>query len=158
MKKIAFMILTATLIVFGCSKSDDFPEENQNQLKSAETRTYEWTQMTPYSTDLICDGELVDYVEGKISTHWRLHYENDHAKWAIITCNGELTSDNGEVLTIKESDKFDVDENWNWVNYTVRFNIKGDKGSHYIGSGYVDTSVTPWQLVIEKTVCPPESE
>jgi hypothetical protein len=158
MKALISLLICILFIAVSCSKSDDFPEENQIQLKSAETRTYQWTQMTPYSTDLICDGELIDYVEGDISTHWRVHYENDHAKWAIISCNGELTSDNGEVLTIKESDKFDVDENWNWVNFTVRFNIKGDKGSHYIGSGYVDFSVTPPILVIEKTVCPPESK
>jgi len=152
-KTIYFILMGAFLILSGCSKSDDIiPEDNllESQLKSANTNTIQdkWT-ITNYYTALICDGEVVDYVEGSIDGHFRVHMKDGIPEFAIVNYSGILVSGNGEVLTVKESLKI----NFETYVQTVRWNIKGDNGSHYIGSGYLYWNT--WDLVAEKTVCPP---
>jgi len=156
MKKIAFIVLGLSLFMIGCTdKVDMYETDADGVLKSAETRTYQ-AKFTEdgYLTPLICDGEVVDNVSGYISSHWRVHYKDGVREWIIINFSGVLTSSNGEMLTIRETDKIKYEEGMDPI-YTVRWNIMGEDGSHYIGSGYVDW--TTWDVVAEKTVCPPEN-
>ncbi|WP_147384131.1 hypothetical protein [Maribellus luteus] len=156
MKKIAFIVWGLSLLMMGCTKEDMYENEADAVLKSAETKTYQ-AKFTDdsYFTPLFCEGEIVDYVSGYISAHWRVHYKNGVRQWILINFSGTLTSANGEVLTIRESDKILFEEGMD-PTYSVRWNIMGEDGSHYIGSGYVDW--TTWDVVPEMTVCPPENQ
>jgi len=156
MKKIALLVLGLSFLMMGCTKDDLYEEDSGVLLKSAETKSYQ-AKFTEdgYLTPLFCDGEMVDYVSGNISSHWRVHYKDGVREWIIINFSGTLTSTNGEVLTIRETDKIDFEEGMDPI-YLIRWNIMGQDGSHYIGSGYVDW--TTWDVVPEMTVCPPENQ
>lgn len=161
MKKIAFIFLSLILISLGCTEPDDLYEDNMSepQLKSAETRTYQWVSESGYYTPLLCDGLEVGFLTGYLHAHWRVHYKDGLPVWAIINFNGTLTNQDGTVTyTIKETDKFDVIPGVNWINYVVRWNIKGSDGSHYVGSGMVDTEDPYWPIIPMKSLCPPSND
>ena len=150
MKKTIYLILVAFLMVMGCSKSDDvsvvIPDENQ--LKSALTKTISYDYSGLYYVDLIC-GELQEgYLLGVVKWHVKEHYEKDILIWSIYTPSGSLTNEStGEVFIIKESDKLSASE------FTFHCKLLGNQGSHYIlsGSGLL---VPPWTVTIDKAVCP----
>ncbi len=156
MKKLFLLCLSLLVLSIACNKENDLTSSpDESALKSADTKTYQWKTESGYFTPLICDGEEVDYLEGNIAAHWRWNIQDGENKWILITFMGELTSTSGETFTIMEQDKIRFMEG-SYEHYAVRWNIKGDWGNHYIGMGYVDLDT--WEVVPEKSMCPPNHE
>ncbi|WP_163711965.1 hypothetical protein [Mangrovibacterium lignilyticum] len=153
MKKILVLLLGFIFIAVGCNKNDDFVNDaTQSTLKSADTKTYQWKTESGYFTPLICDGEMIDYLEGDITAHFRWHILANEDKWVLVNFEGELTSQmTGETFKIKEKDRIKFEEGM-MDNYTIHWNIMGDMGNHYVGSGYV--ALDTWEVVAEKSLCP----
>lgn len=113
--------------------------------------TSDWT-MSAFWSPVFCDGEMVDLLQGgEIRVHIVTHsnyYQTDI--YQNIQIKGKVTSDvTGEVFTIRETDKvFKEDGIW---YYTWKYNLKGNKGTHYIG-----TLTQPYfggPIEVGKTVC-----
>ena len=159
MKKIAFIILGTTLILLGCSKTDDLPVgiDEELQLKSADSRTvnYYWPSAGFY-TPIYCDGVIIDYLYGNPETlhsHGVFHLVDDVAKWAHImvkgTVIGELT---GEVYKINELNKLVFDENEDIINFTCRTHAKGNMGTNVI-MFFTILDFEAGDLDLEKAIC-----
>jgi len=105
-----------------------------------------------YISPLTCGGVQVDKIEGDVEWHVVDHYENGKLEWSIYTPSGSLTSEQGEVFEIHESDKI----MWSKGIYTFHANLIGNQGSHYILSGHADFAT--WEIVFDKVVCPNGTE
>lgn len=158
MKKTIYLILVAFLMVLGCSKVDDIsvvnPDENQLESGSVE-RNYPMETTGVFIIPVICDGVEIDRLTGKLDIWCRMFGYYDSAgkfigQWRVQTFEGTLTSTSGsgEVFNVKGSRKID---NIN-TEFTLRANIKGDQGSHYILSGSSDI-LPPNGLIIDKATC-----
>ncbi len=146
MKKIAFLFLAFIFISMGCTKSDDFPEQNMpdNELKSAEKgKGYtEQFYFNPgdgqYWLPVICDGVEVDYLGGagsNLSVHGILHFKDGEYQWGKWLVKGTIMSQStGEIFKIHETNKGYLDDEGS--DYLIsRTNAVGDQGTHYIFSG-----------------------
>ena len=158
MKNIVFFFLSAFLLFLGCSKSDEIAvNPNENQLKSGIIeRNYPMETTGTFIIPVICDGVEIDRLTGKLDIWCRMFGYYDSAgkfigQWRVQTFEGTLTSTSGsgEVFYVKGSRKID---NIN-TEFSLRANIKGNKGSHYILSGSSDT-LPPGGLIIDKATCP----
>ena len=101
--------------------------------------------------DLWCGDKIVDHIRGTMYYHCVMQYdENDVLLFMNMTYNGFLTSDNtGEVFKYKEITTFDLSKSD--MNSNFHFNVKGDKGSHFIVFGkYLNED--PW-IIIDKAKC-----
>ena len=159
MKKIAFIILAATLILMGCSKNDDFPEGNNDdlQLKSADSRTVN-SRTTGYGEmPLICEGEEIEPIEGPFDSHWVDHYKNCELQWTIYSSRGTVTSSSGENFIVQDAGKFDKSKKGPYMWHS---NARGDQGTHLILSGIVTFTVIDEDVVYdidwEKAMCVPD--
>lgn len=161
MKKIAFFILAASLIVLGCSKTDDFPVENDEeiQLKSADTKTVT-SRTTGYGEmPLTCDGVVIDYIIGSFDYHWVDHYKNGELQWTIYSSKGTVTSSSGENFIVQDAGKFNKSSKGPYLWHS---NARGDKGTHLILSGVVtftviseDPPVVEYNVEWSKAMCVP---
>jgi hypothetical protein len=164
MKKIAFIILTVTLIVLGCSKTDDLPVGNDEelQLKSADSRTvnYYWGSAGFY-TPVYCEGVIIDYLYGNPETlhsHGVYHLVDDVAKWANIIVKGTVKSEStGEIFKINEVNKLVFDENEDIISHTCRTHAKGDKGTNVI-MFFTVIDFNAGEMVLEKAICAPNKK
>ncbi|RKD90002.1 hypothetical protein [Mangrovibacterium diazotrophicum] len=157
MKKITLLILSLFLVAVACNEADDFVNDSstQAQEKSAYTKTYQWKTGEGYFIPLMCDGETVDVLNGSLMAHYRWHVMNGQTQMVLVRFSGELTSEaTGETFVINESDKIRYEEGA-MMHYSFSWNVRGNWGSHYIGSGYLDLNT--WEVVPEKTVCPPSN-
>jgi len=161
MKKTFYLSLLAILFLGGCSKSDEFAvNPNENQLKSGIIeRNYPMETTGKFIIPVICDGVEIDRLTGTLDIWCRMfgYYDSTGkfiGQWRVQTFEGTLTSTSGsgEVFDVKGSRKID---NIN-TEFTLRANIKGDKGSHYILSGSSDT-LPPGGLIIDKATCPQQA-
>jgi|LGVF01.2.fsa_nt_gb hypothetical protein len=165
MRKVGYLLLGLFLIFgLGCTKSNDLLKdvETENQFKSAETRSGNWKGVDFYAIPLYCDDQVVDYLSGDLESHWIWHVEDGKYVWLKIIWNGTLTSEfTGEIFKVKEFNKLQNIEGavywWQLESYDLHYNIKGDMGSHYIGSGYVDIE-NGWALVLDRVNCPPNKK
>ena len=69
MKKIALLFTAFILIFSGCEKTDDLTDQQMpdRQLKSGDNKTinsYFSPNAMDYFTPIICEGEVVDFLEG----------------------------------------------------------------------------------------------
>ena len=100
-----------------------------------------------FYTDMACDGQWVDYVEGTVYWHVVDHYKNGIWVKTIMEGKGVLTSTfTGETFTICELDKINSDP----YTWTVNTYLKGDQGNHYMISWLFDGS--EWHVT--KYGCP----
>lgn len=162
MKKTIYLILVAFLILLGCTKNDDVLVANPDeyQLKSGTVeRNYPMETTGVFIIPVICDGVEIDLLTGKLDIWCRMfgYYDSSGkfiGQWRVQTFEGILTSTSGsgEVFNVKGSRKID---NIN-TEFTLRANIIGNKGSHYILSGSSDT-LPPGGLIIEKATCPQQA-
>ena len=152
MKRIIYLSMAAFLIVLGCSKSDDFAvNPDENQLKSASVNgSVSWYVSSGYYIDLVCNDVQVGYVFGwPIEWHIIDHYNNGELEWTMYKTNGSLTNKStGEVFKIQESDKLI----WSQGDYTFHANLTGNQGSHYILSGHFDPIT--FEVFVDKATCP----
>jgi len=158
MKKTIYLSLVVFLFILGCSKSDDSSiNQDENLLKSGIVeRNYPMVTTGIIYIPVICDGGEIDKLKGSLDIFCRMFGYYDaagkfHGEWKVQTFEGNLTSTNGsgEVFAVKGSRKIDVIN----TDYTLRANIKGDKGTHYILSGFSNT-LSPTDLIIERATCP----
>ena len=106
-----------------------------------------------YWNPCFCDGEQVDYVIGTAEGHCVFHYDNDgNLVWGNYKVRGEGTNEDGETFKIKEKDKFDFVSGI----MTFHYNLKGDEGTHYIGSASWDVYNDPngENIVVHNSSCP----
>ncbi|PTN09256.1 hypothetical protein [Mangrovibacterium marinum] len=149
------LLLIAGLLFFAIACNEPYEYLDEAQEKSASTKTYQWKAETACFMPLICDGEEIDILEGNLMAHYRWHVQKGEYKWIILNFSGELTSEaTGETFEILEVDKIEFQDGA-YGQYDLMWNVRGDKGSHYIGSGYVD--LVTWEVIAEKTVCPPSN-
>jgi len=159
MKKIVFLILALTLIFLGCTKNEDFPMGNDEelQLKSADSRTvnYYWPSAGFY-TPVYCDGVIIDYLYGNpetLQSHGVYHLVDDVAKWANIIVKGTVKSEStGEVFKINEVNKLVFDENEDIINFTCRTHAKGNMGTNVI-MFFTVVDLQAHEMVLEKAIC-----
>ncbi len=109
-----------------------------------------WNVSNNYWSPVYCDGTLVDVLEGGvIRVHTVTHFNKDgYFTWEKAQIKGTVASSSGETFTIKELDKTYFTDHW-YVTWT--YHLKGDEGSHYIGTltySYFDGSIT-----VGKTRC-----
>jgi hypothetical protein len=100
-----------------------------------------------------CDGVLVDMLTGTWSCHAVWHYVDGNWIWGASHVSANYVSDfTGEVFTDLEHDPM-YNHNDCLVNYN--FNMKGNKGSHYISSITWDLCNDPnmENLIVHKAVC-----
>lgn len=160
MKTLTVLLLGVILIVAGCSKTDDFPEENlyENQLKSADNRSIKLFFIGGYSLPVICDGETVDYLEAEtgdesIISHVTAHIADGKFVWGIVHTNGTLTSQlTGETFKINETDKITFNENEEVASIMSRAHARGDKGTHVIM--FFEINFATWTFELLKGTCP----
>jgi len=102
-------------------------------------------------TDVYCNGQWADYVEGYVSWHVVDFYKDGHKYKIIEESKGELTSIfTGETFQIKELDKlWNYGEGLNWICHTY---LKGDQGNHYMIDWLYDYTLDWW--FITKFGCP----
>jgi len=158
MKKTIYFSLVAFLFVMGCSKSDDSTiNQDENVLKSGIVeRNYPMETTGVFIIPVICDGVEIDRLTGKLDIWCRMfgYYDSTGkfiGQWRVQTFEGTMTSTSGsgEVFNVKGSRKID---NIN-TEFTLRANIIGNQGSHYVLSGSSDT-LPPGGLIIDKATCP----
>ena len=115
---------------------------------STDTKTIQGWFMSSYWSPIYCGDMLVDYLEGGvIKVHYVVHYKNGNYIWETDFLKGEVTSASGEVFTVSELDKTYFTDHW---YLTWHFNLKGDRGSHYIGTityNYWNGETTPGMAV-----------
>jgi len=110
--------------------------------------TQEWSW--GYSTPVICNGVQVDYITGYPVAHVTAHFENGNFVFSNVITHGDVYGEHGEVFKLSELDK-----NLAAVGTTWHFNLKGDRGNHYISAVTWDMINDPFMenLVIDKAVC-----
>lgn len=155
MKTAISFVMIAFLILLGSAKSD-FSTELQPDKSLLQPgpgdQTVPMFTSELYSIPIICDGVVIDHLNGRLDVFCRMHYDNGVIVWMIHNFSGFLAGSTGEVFEVAGTRKIDSVEK----NYTFRSNIKGDRGSHYILSGTSNTTA-PTTLIIEKAVCPQSS-
>mgnify|MGYP000153302760 CR=1 FL=1 len=164
MKTLTILLLGVTLIFAGCSKTDEFPEENMSdlQLKSADSKTVNFVMHDAdptwaYWSPLICDGDTVDIlledIPGEeITVHVTAHLIDGKIVWAIFHCKGSLTSEKtGETYKIVDQTRLTFDENFELTSNFYHVHAKGDKGSRIINFFELDYDAQTY--VLTKSVC-----
>ena len=117
---------------------------------STDTRSFQGWFMSTYWTPVYCDSQLVDFLEGGwLKVHYVVHYKDGKYKWETDQLKGEVTSASGEVFTITELDKTYFTDHW---YVTWHFNLRGDRGTHYIGT--LTYSYWTGETTIGMAVCP----
>jgi hypothetical protein len=142
------LLLLCLLIGMGLAVvSAQSSDKGDNRAISYNVQTVGW--MAVY-----CDGFHED-LYSNLDTHIMEKY-ND-GKWVSLICQykGEAISSTGEVFKWSEVDKvekLDVVANQPFED-TFHANLNGNQGSHYILSGYVNYSVRPAIVIIDKALC-----
>ena len=112
--------------------------------------TQGWIE-SAYWGPVYCDGVMVDLLEGgEISVHYvyRLFKTGNVVYKEIDQIKGTVTSQTGEVFTIRETDKLEFTDHW---EVTWHYNLKGDQGTHYIGT--LTMNYQTGEITIGNTVC-----
>lgn len=105
-----------------------------------------WRQST-YWSPVYSGDQMVDYLVGDVMVHFVAHFKNGLCQFENDQIKGEVTSGSGEVFEIKEFDKYNFTDG---LNFTWKFNLIGDWGSHYIGT--LTYSVLTGIIVVERVV------
>lgn len=113
-----------------------------------DTKSDQFWVETYYYTPVFCDGVWIDRVEGVLKIHVVNHFKNGEWIWQNLQIKGEATGRfTGETFKLKMIEKY---SNVTGVS-TWHYNMKGDMGSHYIGS--LTYNYSNGDFVINKTVC-----
>jgi hypothetical protein len=138
MKTKAFLLLCMFLVI------------RLNQLSA---QSSEFTGTFDYWQPVYCNGVQIDYLTGTTTYSGIEHYKNGVAIFQNYHNRGEVTSTiTKEVFNVIETDKvFQLDQNSNFTFCTWHFNLKGDQGSHYLGSMTWD--LITGTMTVDKFVC-----
>jgi hypothetical protein len=162
MKTISLFLLAFTLIILGCSKSDDFPVDNNDefQLKSAEIKNRTVVThkvLTGWGLPVVCDpndnpldpkekadqlctcGDPEEGINLYLTT--RTHYgKNGLIEWQHLTLSGKMKSEfTGQIFKIPQySMKWYHSEDFQTFppeSWDLHFTCIGEWGTKYIGAG-----------------------
>ena len=155
-----FLAMACVIMLIACSKSNDDPivTGSQSSVKSVNTKgtgTIAGDRVTDSYWPVYCNGTQIDFLVGTITYHDVVHFKDENLTWAHAQGFGEAVStwigtpETAEVFTVQEIDhKFIPGQAFS----TITWNIKGNKGSHYIGTVLMDN--TTYDLTSFKAVCP----
>lgn len=114
------------------------------------TKSFQGWYQSTYWSPVYCGEQFKEYLEGgTISVHYIVHYKNGKYQWETDQIKGEVKSQSGETFIISELDKTYFTDHW---YLTWRFNLKGDRGTHYIGT--LTYSYWTGETTVVKAVCP----
>ena len=114
-------ILTTFCLVFGAATI-------QLSAQSINKAYQGWDDGVFY-TEVYCNGEVVDYVEGTLHYHVIIYWKDGYI-WQKYQAKGEGVSLwTGEVFDYKEIDMISYVDGI----YTWHYLLKGDMGNHYVG-------------------------
>lgn len=122
-------------------------------INSTGTYTLQGWFTGSYWSPVYCGDNQVDILEGgEIIIHYVVHRKEGNRLWRIDQIRGEVTSTKEpyEVFRIVELDKYDFVEG-SFSTLTWKYNLLGDKGSHYIGTLIQD--LVTGEITIGKTIC-----
>jgi hypothetical protein len=126
----------------------------QNGKNTHDTKSERVVVVWPgYWQPIICDGAEVDNLTGTVTVYAEYHYKDGIPIWASYHSIGEAKSEKtGEVFTVKENDFKQYTVQGEWPRFfTVHFNLKGDQGSHYIGTVTYDNFTGDMSVI--KFIC-----
>lgn len=116
----------------------EFPPPPDNPVVEG-TKTVVWDGHWVIADDVVYNGELIDRIYGPITWHNVYHYKDGVFVHGTSTAKGEIVSlVTGERFRVNEQDKMNVEGPTPGGTWYFHNNLKGDKGSHYITSGYGD--------------------
>lgn len=107
-----------------------------------------------YFTFVECDGVVTDLIEGgPLIFHWVSHWINGEYVWDHYIVRGEVQSSyTGEIFKVSEVAKIVYDQPSTVSGTaTVRFNLKGNMGNHYISEATVD--LITFEFTFNRSVC-----
>jgi hypothetical protein len=81
------------------------------------------------------------------------HVKEGMHMWKNYSMKGEVTSETGEVFGVSEMGKWFITDSW---YLTSHINLKGDRGSHYIGT--ITFSLATGDITHSMAVCPGTSK
>lgn len=108
-----------------------------------------WFEWTVYS-EIYCDGVFTDAIMGTLKFHYVFH-----PKSAVEIEQYKGTGESlitGESFKWRETDKVSFADN----TATIKYNLKGNQGSHYIGYmtlDFSDPDYNNWVFTPIRTVC-----
>jgi hypothetical protein len=121
---------------------------------SAQTRNVKMEGTVPggYFIPVFCDGTLVDYLTGDFSYKVEIHFVDGIPIWQLGQVKGQVASSSGELFSLKETDK---KHGLLGDDMTLNYNLKGNRGSHYIGTLVWDWVNDPnlENPIVEKAIC-----
>ena len=110
-------------------------------------KAYQWFDSGEFFTDVFCDGEAVDYVEGFLEFH-RVVLWKEGRVFDIIQAKGHGESMyTGEIFKYKEVDKI----SWGDGMYKWTYHLKGNMGSKYMG--HIVWNMNTGELTAGPTSC-----
>lgn len=146
MKKLSIFLVSALLLIFFSSTIFAQGKKKGDDNKTVKVE-FEWTD---YWQPVFCDGIQVDYLTGTVSVQWIVIQKDGNPVKTNVTMHGQASSNvSSEVFKVHDKELMvpDLDGIVYW-----HFNLKGNQGSHYIGSMIWD-SVTG-AMTVEKAICP----
>jgi hypothetical protein len=96
-----------------------------------------------------CNDQVIDRLSGTVTIHVINHYKNGDLLWSRQQFDGAVTSQSGEVFTVKDIFTWDLS---NGLICSGHCNIKGSYGTHYILTYIYDGNTDTFSFV--KAVCP----
>jgi hypothetical protein len=110
----------------------------------------------PIDIYCFCGENYLGYAEGILDFHVAIHFVKGEVEWikaqgsksTLVGMEGEIL---GETFTISEMDKITFSET-GMNQVVVHSNLKGDRGHHFIWSGYLD--FVNGNVVYDKAICP----
>ena len=112
-----------------------------------DTKSVQYKAELGYYTPVYCGGEMVNYLQGLVIFHIIDHASNGNLQWEIAQAKGEATGLNGEIFELIEIDKFEPSTGI----FVWHFNLRGDSGSHYIGS--LSYNYSTGEFIVGKAIC-----
>lgn len=119
----------------------------QEKSNRAEQEWYEYSYWTP----VFCDGVMIDELSGgylKIHYVFKTFKNGSLLGKEVDQLKGTVTSQSGEVFTIRETDKYSYVDHW---VVTWHYNLMGDRGSHY--TGFITYDYLSEEITVGHTTC-----
>lgn len=98
--------------------------------KAQENGTISYMNVAEVILPLYCGNVPVDRISDNwVEAHFRIHFEDGLIKWRILSLKGHVQSEGGITFEITALSMFRK-----WPVQEAHYNLKGDDGSHYVGS------------------------
>ena len=163
MKKIIYLLFLSLFVFTSCNQEDEIIDPTLNKTQDEVTivgqkshnnrSTVEWDVEWTYWLDVEC-GDWTDLLSGPVTAHVVSHYKNGEIISTIFHTTGLIESANtDEVFIVNEVSK----DNFPADYIDLQFNIRGNMGSHYIGTMTWDYVPGDWDtgiMITRRFVCP----